>query len=578
MPYEITYQEVTPLIGNPITVSSESASIDIQPVKDGSTYKITVVAINSIGIRSAAVVLPLYTVLGKTLPPNNIQGFSVVATKYGNYVSWQANTDIDLLGYEVRKGSSWALGTILQEDTTSTSFTDVNLYPGTNTYWAAAVDTSGNYSSTPVTSSISVPAPLALSLSYTIVGTDYIISWVEPSSVYAIDKYEIRTGTSWADGILLTTTKTTSLQNPVTWNNLTNFHIAAIDIARNYSIPTTVGINISAPISTSITSQVVDNNVLLYWTDAKATLPITFYEIRRGVTYSSATIIGTKAGLFTTLFETTAGTYTYWITGIDSAGNYGNPASALITVNTPPDYILTNDYNSIFNGTFSNAAIDIDDLSMPHNLTETWTTHFTTGAHTGKPWSTPQDQINAGYPVFGQPTLSSGYYEETIDYGVVLAGTKITVLLDTLGTVGTPVTTVTISTKLNSGDAWTSVVGVTELFTTNFRYAKVKVAATSDGTSILNIRSINIKLDSKLKNEAGMSDCVSTDTGGTQVNFNVPFIDIASITATLMGTAANISLVVDFTDVPNPTSFKILLFNSAGNRVSGTVSWSAKGY
>jgi hypothetical protein len=61
------------------------------------------------------------------------------------------------------------------------------------------------------------------------------------------------------------------------------------------------------------------------------------------------------------------------------------------------------------------------------------------------------------------------------------------------------------------------------------------------------------------------------------VNFTLDFIDVTSITATPMGTTP-VSVVVDFLDVPNPTSFKVLVFNSAGTRVNGTVSWAAKGH
>ena len=33
----------------------------------------------------------------------------------------------------------------------------------------------------------------------------------------------------------------------------------------------------------------------------------------------------------------------------------------------------------------------------------------------------------------------------------------------------------------------------------------------------------------------------------------------------------------DFTDIPNPTSFKVLLYNSSGTRVGGDFSWTARG-
>jgi hypothetical protein len=35
--------------------------------------------------------------------------------------------------------------------------------------------------------------------------------------------------------------------------------------------------------------------------------------------------------------------------------------------------------------------------------------------------------------------------------------------------------------------------------------------------------------------------------------------------------------VVDFADIPNPVSFRVLLFDADGNRVTGSVSWIAEG-
>ena len=52
--------------------------------------------------------------------------------------------------------------------------------------------------------------------------------------------------------------------------------------------------------------------------------------------------------MFTTVFETIAGTYTYWIAAIDSANNTGQPVSITSSVNQPPDNILRKDVNSIF--------------------------------------------------------------------------------------------------------------------------------------------------------------------------------------------------------------------------------------
>ena len=75
----------------------------------------------------------------------------------------------------------------------------------------------------------------------------------------------------------------------------------------------------------------------------------------------------------------------------------------------------------------------------------------------------------------------------------------------------------------------------------------------------------------------GTVSAVSGDSGGTTVTFAVAFIDVVAITLTPLGTTARYA-IYDFTDAPNPTTFKVLLFDSAGARATGTVSWTARGY
>ena len=117
-----------------------------------------------------------------------------------------------------------------------------------------------------------------------------------------------------------------------------------------------------------------------------------------------------------------------------------------------------------------------------------------------------------------------------------------------------------------------------QIFATNFRYYKFKInVSATTATGLYKITNITSVLDSKLKNDGGTKACLSTDVGGTVVTFNMPFVDITSITVTPLGTTP-ITAMYDFVDAPNPTSFKILLFNSSGARVSGTASWSVKGY
>lgn len=664
MPYEITYQEITPNIGNSITILSEHPSVDIQPVTDGSTYKISIVAINHLGVRSAITHLPNYTVIGKLLPPADVSGLSVSVTKYGNYLIWDANTEVDLREYEIRKGTgSFATSTIIKRGSTSNSFTDTNITVGsTINYWVRAQDTTNHYSVNPSLGTLTTLAPGAIvNLNGVIEGKDYKLFWEESNGSYAVSHYEIRFGVDWSTGTLIGTAKATIFQAPVTWFDERIFHIAAVDIAGNYGPSTQISITITIPKQPSITTQVIDNNILFYWTDAKTTLPVEYYEIRRGISplfeFATATVVGTKSGLFTTLFETVSGVYHYWIVGIDSAGNYGTPKDILTTVMQPPDYILTSNLYSTFNGTLVNAALDLDDISLPHNTSESWETHFTTirvislavsaggagyvvgdtfylntgiyaeysegtvttvsggvvtgvsilylGEYTVAPsnpsttvniigtgvgltviptlngasgWASPNEQVTDGFTIFGQPSETTGYYEETIDYLTVLVANKISVTLDTLHSIGNPTVIPTISTSLN-GSTWTDYVGNFSIYATNFRYVKFRITVVSNaGIDILNIRSINIKLDSKIRDEAGTNRVFAAATGliYNQVGFVVTITQAAH--GRLVGEYVDLSYftglgtngIYKVETIPTASSFTVLMPTS--NTTSGTVA------
>jgi len=219
------------------------------------------------------------------------------------------------------------------------------------------------------------------------------------------------------------------------------------------------------------------------------------------------------------------------------------------------------------------------DITEPHalyhtvNPDKTFAEHFTDQAAT-----TTQDLITAGYTHGLAPAPTTGNYTEVIDYGTTIPSTKISVSLNTVAIVGTVTITPKISYKLNWGDSWTDFPGVYSAFATNFRYVKVTLDFSSaGGNHISKTIDMIVKLDVKLINDAGSITCASGDTGGTTVTFNVDFVDVNSITVTPAGTTPVIA-TYDFVDTPNPTDFKILLFDRAtGARVSGLASWQAKG-
>lgn len=333
-----------------------------------------------------------------------------------------------------------------------------------------------------------------------------------------------------------------------------------------------VDIAVVAPSQPTITQQVVDNNVLLKWNDCTQTLPVETYELRRGATWAGATLIGTKSGRFTSVFETAGGTFTYWLAGIDSAGNYGTPGSVTAVVLQPPDYVLKLDQNSTWSGTKNNALLSDGTLLLGVNLTETYQDHFTT-----RGWTTPQAQVTAGYAYWIMPSTTSAYYEEIVDYGAVVASSKVTETLTSTVVAGNFSVTPKLSVRKLTTDPWTDYNGVDSVYATDFRYIKFRYDfSSSGGDDLMLLTELNYRLDSKLRNDFGTGTANAGDTGGTTVNLNINFVDVEAISVTPSGTTPRIA-IYDFVDAPNPTSFKVLLFDTSGNRVSGAFSWSARG-
>jgi hypothetical protein len=73
------------------------------------------------------------------------------------------------------------------------------------------------------------------------------------------------------------------------------------------------------------------------------------------------------------------------------------------------------------------------------------------------------------------------------------------------------------------------------------------------------------------------SDEVTDANAGKVVTFSKAFADVASIVVTPNSTTAKFA-VYDFTDIPNPTSFTVYLFNDSGTKVTGAFSYTVSGW
>lgn len=503
--------------------------------------------------------------------PLSVSGLSVDFSQEGILLNWNASSDDDFWYYEVRDNDgAWGDANALYKG----ALTLCTITPTTNkTYHIKQCDTGENYSAI---SSIAVtlpkpstPANITAQFSDTTSSmADMTLNWDDSISEFGISHYKVAYGTKNI------TIKASELKVTADWDGDRVFTITAYDSFGFASTTATKTVTKALPNPPlNFRFQVIDNNVLFYWDEPTiTTLPITSYELRRGVTWDSAELIGKKSGGFTTVFESVGGNFTYWIASIDSDNRYSLPTSVTCTVSQPPDFILNVSNVSTFSGTKNNMLLENGYLLANIDTAKTWATHFSS-----RGWTTPQNQINAGYPIFIQPTLTAGYYEETIDLGTTLASSRITVSLSTETLAGVISTICDISVS-NNGTTWTTYTNMAQVFATNFRYYKFKInVSATTATGLCKITNITSVLDSKLKNDGGTQACLSTDAGGTVVAFNMPFVDIISITVTPQGTTP-ITAIYDFVDTPNPTSFKILLFNQSGTRVSGNASWSVKGY
>lgn len=517
-----------------------------------------------------------YTVTGSmaSLPPSTPTGGTYAVEPFGLRVSINRNPEPDVVAYEWRQGVTWSTGVVLEREG-GTSYLLAVQSTGSYSVMVAARDALGYYSA-PLTISATINGPVVNSITYTISGPNLHLEWGASAAGFAIAGFEVRHGSTWAGGAVLQQVTASRYAEIIRWGGARTFWVAAIDARGNYGTPQSLIVNINAPGAvTGQRADVVDNNVLLYWTAALGTLPIDRFEVRKGISWPAGTVVGSNGNsTFTAIFEQQAGTYQYWITAYDSANNEGTPVAITATVNQPPDYILRNNFDSTFAGTRTNMYLEAGAMLGPVDTTETWATHFSS-----RSWASPDSQIAAGYPLYIEPSVITGSYEEQIDYGVVLPSTVVTATLASTLVAGSVTATCTISYKTNSGDPWTvATPGVSTLFIAGgFRYLRVVYDfACTAGANLIRVTGINIRVANRLKTDSGTFTITNAATG-VWVPFNVAFLDADTPLLQPAGTTP-LWPAVDFSDVPNPTGFWAILYNTSGVRVTGSGSWTARGY
>jgi hypothetical protein len=570
----------------PIT-TGDASFIHILDVQDGATYEIRARTRSSFGVWSAYSSTVTHTVVGKTAAPSTVTGFAGAVSKFGITLNWSEVVDLDLSHYEIRLASgsgSWETAEKINEIRGTTVTLDIKT-AGTYRFLIKSVDTSNNYSVTASEASIVIGGAAAPAVTFSIVGPDVVLSWGAVTGQFETKEYEIRYGATFASATVETTITGTKYQRRGAWSGLRTYWVVARDVAGNLGTPFSVDISITAPSAPqSPFSEIVSNNVLLKWqAPSTATLPIDRYEIRKGATFAGATIVGAASATFSAIFEQTGGTFVYWVVAYDTAGNQGTSTSISVKVDNPPNYtFITNQTVDLATGTFTNSLVDLGELFLSVNTSETYEGHFT-----ARSWTTPQAQINAGYPNYIQPTRNKGDWKKTIDLGSTVTGALITVSYISRDIIGT--TTLYPRIGYSNDNITFTESDTLSVFGTNFRYVRITlknyaggtIGTVSDTTALAGIKNLVLTVGVPTITDSGFGS-VTNATSGATVTFNKTFIDINSIIVTPARNDTDMpTAVYDFTDAPNPTTFTVFLYatkgTNAGNRITGNFGWTAQG-
>ena len=118
------------------------------------------------------------------------------------------------------------------------------------------------------------------------------------------------------------------------------------------------------------------------------------------------------------------------------------------------------------------------------------------------------------------------------------------------------------------------LVSLDDLSIDSVRYIKLFLKLTSmDDDAFVCLKSVRLIAETHFTTDNGTIRINNRDAGGTTVNFNIDYRTVISIECT----AESSDSVTATYQAVDENSFKAFLFNSAGARVSGNMSWISRG-
>jgi hypothetical protein len=550
----ITAELFGQLVGTPVfsVVSGSTGLVDIQVVGDKTiavlpyyslTAEVAVIraSLNYLGVTYTSEI----TLGGQLAPPATVIANTPQISGSLVYLSWNKNTDADISGYEVRDtNSNWGVdNNYIFRGNANSCFASPGAFGVSKSWYIKAYDTSGIYSTNATTISYTVQSPNDISNIFheyadtSLTNATVTLRWLPVSPEFGLKEYLISYIDKYSQ-LKEVAIRSTSITLDADWVGDRLFTVKTVDNLGNISSGYSEFITKSLPNKVlNMRSEVIDSSVLLYWTlPEKTSLPISHVVLKRSTdsvsAWEDATLIGIKDGEFTNVHELSGGTYRYWIKTVDTDGNESEESTSItVKVNPPADYIFNGEFASTFSGTKVNAYLDGLDLVLPVNTSETWEQHYVNNG-----FSSPNTQINAGYPIYAQPAISTGSYEEIFDMGnglpVILGSSNVTVAFNNNVIAGSCTTRVVISVSSDGIVYNQNTVGLTGFFT-NFRFIKVRIEVQQNSVgSLVAVSELDVRVDTKIKTDSATATISSSDTNGTIVNFRSEFIDVISVNIT----------------------------------------------
>ena len=186
-------------------------------------------------------------VLGKTLPPSDVTGFTVQRRVSDLMIAWDELQDADLSGYEVRVGPGWDDAQLVAK-TSGTQMLHDQSAAGQYPYHIRAIDTSGNYSARVTTFVLNLLAPSTVRQFDVVQSANRLEFRWQPNPEPEVVGYELREGAAWDASLFVAEVKSTSYTLPSGFDGERKFWIKAIASPGIYSdTPTFVSTVVAQP-------------------------------------------------------------------------------------------------------------------------------------------------------------------------------------------------------------------------------------------------------------------------------------------------------------------------------------------